>query len=65
MRARRKLGNFLSPKDPPGPASGSSRVLRGGSWLNLTRLTRSALRSRNVADVRSDLSGFRLVRELD
>ena len=52
-------------KDPTGPTSGSSRVLRGGSWLRNSRVTRSAYRDRNDADVRNDLSGFRLVRELD
>jgi len=52
-------------QDPTGPASGSSRVLRGGSWLGDSRFSRSAGRGRNVADRRLDLTGFRLVRELD
>ena len=66
MRARRKLGNFLSPKDPTGPTSGSFRVLRGGSWgLYYARGTRSASRGRFVADTRHYSFGFRLVRELD
>jgi sulfatase modifying factor 1 len=52
-------------KDPTGPTSGSSRVLRGGSWLSLTRFTRSAFRGRNVADFRGYGDGFRLIRELD
>jgi sulfatase modifying factor 1 len=54
-----------SEKDPTGPTSGSSRVLRGGSWNYISRNTRSAFRGRNVADYRSYYSGFRLVRELD
>ena len=52
-------------KDPTGPASGSSRVLRGGSWYVITRFTRSALRSRGDAVHRDIPDGFRLVRELD
>jgi formylglycine-generating enzyme required for sulfatase activity len=52
-------------KDPTGPTSGSSRVLRGGSWNPGTRLTRSARRGGAGADYRDDVSGFRLVRELD
>jgi sulfatase modifying factor 1 len=52
-------------KDPTGPASGSFRVLRGGSWLYFAPLTRSAFRKWSVADSRRNLGGFRLVRELD
>jgi sulfatase modifying factor 1 len=52
-------------KDPTGPASGSSRVLRGGSWLSNSRNSRSAFRSRSGADYRNFSNGFRLVRELD
>jgi formylglycine-generating enzyme required for sulfatase activity len=53
-------------KDPMGPASGDYRVLRGGSWDYYSRDSRSAFRSWDVADSRSDvLDGFRLVRELD
>jgi formylglycine-generating enzyme required for sulfatase activity len=53
-------------QDPQGPASGSDRVLRGGSWYNLfTRFTRSAFRSRSGAAYRYFNNGFRLVRELD
>jgi formylglycine-generating enzyme required for sulfatase activity len=54
-----------SEKDPPGPASGSSRVSRGGSWVFNSRYTRSAVRKWDDADYRSDNFGFRLVRELD
>jgi sulfatase modifying factor 1 len=52
-------------KDPPGPPSGSYRVLRGGSWLGFWGLTRSACRGRYFAVYRSYNNGFRLVRELD
>jgi sulfatase modifying factor 1 len=48
--------------DPKGPASGSSRVFRGGSWSSGTR---SAFRVGAVADVSFSLIGFRVVRELD
>ncbi len=41
------------------------RVLRGGSWLNIPRLLRSAYRFRNAAGNRSDLIGFRIARTLD
>jgi sulfatase modifying factor 1 len=50
-------------KDPTGPTSGSSRVLRGGSWGLDSRVTRSAFRLRSVAGVRSHHYGFRLVRD--
>jgi sulfatase modifying factor 1 len=52
-------------KDPTGPTSGSSRVLRGGSWSYDSRGTRSAVRFRHVAEYRFNNVGFRLVRELD
>jgi sulfatase modifying factor 1 len=52
-------------KDPTGPTSGSSRVLRGGSWRLSTRRTRSAGRYWIDADDRDSSDGFRLVRELD
>ena len=52
-------------KDPTGPTSGSSRVLRGASWNHDARGTRSASRGGNVADRPSGSGGFRLVRELD
>ncbi len=42
--------------------SGSSRVLRGGSWYGSARYCRSADRNRNEPGDRSDNRGFRLVR---
>ena len=59
--------NYNQPivKDPSGPAQGSARVLRGGSWRNDSRYARSAFRGRFVAYSRLNLNGFRLVRELD
>jgi sulfatase modifying factor 1 len=52
-------------KDPKGPASGSFRGLRGGSWYLITRYSRSAYRSGNAPLSRWTYGGFRLVRELD
>ncbi|MBT7256767.1 MAG: SUMF1/EgtB/PvdO family nonheme iron enzyme, partial [Planctomycetaceae bacterium] len=51
--------------DPLGPAWGSFRVLRGGSWLDITRTIRSARRNWGGADLRDSSGGFRVVRELD
>ena len=46
--------------DPQGAESGSSRVLRGGSWLDYGSGCRSAFRDPLVPGSRSDLIGFRL-----
>ncbi len=48
-------------KDPPGPASGSARVLRGGSWDYDRSLTRGAYRYRYYPGNFSDSLGFRFV----
>jgi formylglycine-generating enzyme required for sulfatase activity len=46
--------------NPPGPASGSFRVLRGGSWINVAGVLRSSDRgSSDFADV---IFGFRVAR---
>ena len=47
--------------DPTGPSSGSSRVLRGGSWGNSARCCRSAYRGRLSPDYRDGILGFRPV----
>lgn len=47
--------------DPDGPLSGTSRVLRGGSWFYLARRCRSAFRFDAPSDHLSYSSGFRLV----
>jgi len=52
-------------QDPQGPSRGSFRVLRGGSWRNYSRDSRSAFLLWDVADYLSSLNGFRLVRELN
>ena len=46
--------------DPTGPASGSHRVVRGGSWTNVGPVLRSALRSSNAPSYRADGIGFRV-----
>jgi len=51
-------------EDPQGPGSGSHRVLRGGSWLNLPQNCRSAYRGRDDPDYRHSNYGFRVVMDL-
>jgi len=52
-----------SPEDNPhGPDSGTSRVLRGGSWLNNQELLRASLRLRNHPDLTLSYLGFRCFR---
>jgi formylglycine-generating enzyme required for sulfatase activity len=48
--------------DPVGPATGSHRVLRGGSWNNNVQNCRSAHRVNGSPGNRNDGVGFRLVR---
>lgn len=48
--------------DPQGPKSGSSRVIRGGSWDGSAVSCRSADRNLDAPDDRNGLLGFRLVR---
>jgi formylglycine-generating enzyme required for sulfatase activity len=48
--------------DPPGPATGSSRVLRGGSWGSAAIDARSAPRGTGGLSDRGSNNGFRLVR---
>ncbi|MBE6426941.1 MAG: hypothetical protein E7029_13350 [Planctomycetaceae bacterium] len=47
--------------DPTGPSSGSSRFVRGGSWINLAQRCRSAYRNGYAPDVRNNGLGFRPV----
>jgi len=49
-------------KDPSGAASGSDRLLRGGSCYDASADSRSAYRDKYVPSGRSSLIGFRVVR---
>jgi formylglycine-generating enzyme required for sulfatase activity len=49
-------------QDPPGAASGSSRVNRGGGWSSYAKYLRSAIRNYNMPSYRYSNRGFRLVR---
>ena len=52
-----------SPKNnPTGAASGTYRVLRGGSWVGYPRNCRVADRNSHTPSYRSDFIGFRLAR---
>jgi formylglycine-generating enzyme required for sulfatase activity len=46
--------------DPRGPADGSNRVVRGGSWKNGAELIRSANRSSERPNRRLNIVGFRV-----
>jgi formylglycine-generating enzyme len=48
-------------KDPRGPATGSSRVVRGGGWFNFAIRCRAANRGRDYLAGRIDYMGFRSV----
>ncbi|MFM7603827.1 MAG: formylglycine-generating enzyme family protein, partial [Prosthecobacter sp.] len=45
--------------DPVGPTSGDSRVIRGGSWINVASYCRAASRGRRGPGSRSDDLAFR------
>lgn len=58
----RTSGSNINPK---GPASGTSKVFRGGGWGLPARSCRSAFRDHYAPDLKCKLLGFRLVREAD
>ena len=47
--------------NPEGPSTGSSRVLRGGSWNDVPRSCRAAPRVSSAPIDRYDFLGFRVV----
>ncbi|MEI6233891.1 MAG: SUMF1/EgtB/PvdO family nonheme iron enzyme [Planctomycetota bacterium] len=51
--------------DPTGPTTGTTRVLRGGSWGYYPSRCRSAYRGSFTPDFRLNLIGFRIVLPLD
>ena len=56
----------ISPaNNPTGPASGSFRVLRGGSYIDDAQGIRSANRDFHDPAKKSRLIGFRIVKEVD
>ena len=50
-------------RDPQGPDSGESRMLRGGSWFSGPQVCRSACRSHGASDLRYYGIGFRCVQD--
>jgi formylglycine-generating enzyme required for sulfatase activity len=51
-------------KDPWGPARGTERVMRGGSWHGAAVYCRSAYRSSNPPSYRDTHIGFRVAMDL-
>lgn len=50
-------------KNPPGPSTGTYKVLRGGAWYGVPSWLRTTDRSRHEPDYHYILNGFRLVRQ--
>ena len=48
-------------ENPAGPAQGTDRLLRGGSWFSFPLYCRSAYRFWDPPDSRGDALGFRIV----
>ena len=57
--------NLRNTVNPTGPASGSSRIIRGGSWGGSARYLRSANRCSNVPFSRDNYLGFRVLLHLE
>jgi formylglycine-generating enzyme required for sulfatase activity len=56
-----EVADPTDPTDPPGSASGSGRVLRGGSWDDFASLCAVAYRFSTIPGVRDYYLGFRVV----
>ena len=52
-------------EDPPGPATGSRHVIRGGSWYNFGHCLRSAYRYEFTPPLEDNFYGFRVVCLID
>ena len=52
-------------KDPAGPAEGTKRILRGGSWRTKPARCRSAARGAALPEHKSDDVGFRVLVEVE
>jgi formylglycine-generating enzyme required for sulfatase activity len=53
---------YSPPKNPQGPASGSTRVIRGGSWVNYPTISRVTFRDINIPTYWNNAVGFRVAR---
>lgn len=53
-----------SARDPKGPETGTQRVIRGASWLNMSEWLRTAYRHKSDPFWRNVLYGFRCVQEV-
>lgn len=51
-------------RNPPGPASGEYKVLRGGSWLNQQAFLRGAVRDGSRPTMRNHGTGFRCAQDI-
>lgn len=49
-----------SQENPSGPATGSEKIARGGSWFNEARMARPTNRGSNKSTIRANRIGFRL-----
>ena len=56
------LGN--NPSNPPGPAAGSERVIRGGSWTNTPKSISTTIRNSSDPSKIYDIVGFRCAKDV-
>ncbi|MBM3890019.1 MAG: formylglycine-generating enzyme family protein [Verrucomicrobia bacterium] len=54
-------GDGSTRQDPAGPAGGTHRVCRGGSWLNHGYSCRTTMRARRAPDFSDNYIGFRVI----